>query len=97
MAAPTFRPADAEAAVIKPNDSSCTVLSKLTQVSQLLSDVISHVWNDDGTINQDFLDQIGTSSSGLSAPTGLTATDDRTTDITVSWAAISGATPFQAT
>jgi len=94
MAAPTFRPADAKAAVIKPNDSSCTVLSKLTQVSQLLSDVISHVWNDDGTINQDFLDQIGTSSSGLSAPTGLTATDDRTTDISVSWVAISGATSY---
>lgn len=95
MALPPSRPADWEAARINPGDPACTIQIKLVLQNRLAIELFGWMFNDDGTFTQDFLDGIGASSSGISAPTGVAATSDRTTDITVTWNAVSNAAYYQ--
>lgn len=94
MAAPPVGPADFEATKINANDSACTREGKIAILTSNLYEFFSWMLNTDGSFTQDFLDQIGTGSSGLAVPTGLNATDDRTTDVTLTWAGVSGATSY---
>ena len=94
MAAPPVLPADFDATKINANDNNCAVLTKSTQLTINAAALIRWMFNDDGSFTQDFLDAIGTGSTGLAAPTGLNATDDRTTDITLTWASVSSATSY---
>lgn len=94
MAAPPVLPADFDATKINANDNNCAVLTKSTQLTINAAALIRWMFNDDGSFTQDFLDAIGTGSTGLAAPTGLIASSDRTTDISISWGAVSGATSY---
>lgn len=94
MALPPSRPSEWAAVVPNSGDPACTIVTKLIQHTRLSSDLIAWLMNDDGEPTEDLLDWIGTTASGLAAPTGLSATTDRTSDITVTWASVSGALSY---
>lgn len=93
-ALPPNRPSDFASQVPTGTDKLCGVLSKMTASLRQLSLLVAWMIKEDGEPTQDFLDWVGSTSTGLAAPTGLSATQDRLTDITVSWASSSGAISY---
>ena len=95
MALPPFSPSDTAEIVPQPGDPACTVLSNMTQGLTILNQLAAYMFNQDKSLTQGFLDAIGASGTGLNAPTGVNATDDRTDDVTVTWNAVSDAVYYQ--
>jgi len=95
MALSPVTPADTAEVAPAPTDRACDTVSKFVLALTQWDAWINFAVNDDGTVTQGFLDWVGTStgttSGTLGAPTGLIATSNRTDDVTVSWASVSGA------
>lgn len=93
MASPVV-PADFAAAVPSSADTPCDAFTKLITMASLTSQLAGWMLKTDGSLTAEFLTEIGTSTAGLGAPSGLSATDDRTADITLTWASVTGATSY---
>ncbi len=92
MALPPIRPSDSAAIVPQPGDPACTVLTNMVQGLTQWNQFVGWLINEDGSATQDAIDWIGAGgTNALNAPTGVSASDDRTTDITVTWNAVSDA------
>lgn len=96
MAAPPVTPSDFEALRIQPGDRACDYFSKLAALSNTVADMASWAMNTDGTPSDDLIEWIGvTASSGLQAPSNVTATSNSQDDITVTWSSVEGATGYR--
>lgn len=95
MGASPVTPAEIAAVVPAATDTPCEKYEKLQQFAGLVSEYIAWELNSDGTLSEDFLDGIGVSTTGLAAPTGLSATDTSVTGITITWADVTGATSYR--
>ena len=95
MAASPVTPADFAAVVPTATDTPCQKYEKLQQFAGLVNQYIAWELNSDGTLTEDFLTEVGVSATGLAAPTGVEATDTSSTAITVTWAAVSGASSYR--
>jgi len=95
MALSPVTPADTAEIVPAPTDRACDTVSKFVLALTQWDAWINFAVNGDGTATQNFLDWVGTgagtTAGQLNAPTGLTASSDRTADVTVSWGGVSGA------
>jgi hypothetical protein len=67
---------------------------KLVTTTQLLAELIAWEYTETGEPSEEFLALVGTSAAGLAAPTSVTATDTSSTKITVTWAAVTGASSY---
>lgn len=76
------------------SDPACTIVSNLIRGNDLMIDFFGWMVNADGTPTQEFLDWIGSRSTGINAPPSINATDDREDDITVTWSSVSGAVSY---
>jgi len=95
MALSPVTPADTAEVAPAPTDRACDTVSKFILALTQWDAWINFAVNDDGTATQDYLDWIGTgtgtTAGQLNAPTGVSATTTRTTDVTVTWNQVSGA------
>ena len=95
MALPPVVPSDTAAIVPQPGDPACTVLSNMVQGLTQWNAFVAWLINEDGSITQDAIDAIGVGgSNALAAPTGVSASEDRTTDVTITWNAVSDASSY---
>lgn len=95
MATSPVRPSDTANIVPSPGDRACDTVSKFILALSLFDEWINFAVNGDGTATQDFLDWIGTgtgtTAGTLGAPAGLTASQNLTDNVTLSWGSVSGA------
>lgn len=95
MALSPVTPADTAEVAPAPTDRACDTVSKFVLALTQWDAWINFAVNDDGTATQGYLDWIGTgtgtTAGQLNAPTGVSATTTRTTDVTVTWNPVSGA------
>lgn len=95
MALPPVRPSDTAEIVPQPGDPACTILSNMTQALTQWDAFISWLILEDGSISQDAIDAFGVGgTNALSAPTGVSASEDRTADVTVTWNEVSDASYY---
>lgn len=95
MALPPVVPSDTAAIVPQPGDPACTVLSNMVQGLTQWNAFISWLVNEDGSITQDAIDAFGVGgTNALAAPTGVSASEDRTADVTVTWNEVSDASYY---
>lgn len=95
MALPPVVPSDTAAIVPQPGDPACTVLSNMVQGLTQWNAFISWLISEDGSITQDAIDAFGVGgTNALAAPTGVSASEDRTSDVTITWNAVSDASYY---
>lgn len=93
MASPVV-PADFAAAVPSASDTPCDAFTKLITMASLVSQWATYQMKADGSLTDEFVDDLGVSAAGLSAPSSVVATEDRADDVTISWTGVAGATTY---
>lgn len=93
MASPVL-PSDFESNTPSPTDTTCTAWTKIIANQNLLRQFFGWMLTSEGAFSDEFLAEIGSTSGSLAAPSGVTASSDRTTDVRVSWSAVSGASTY---
>lgn len=89
-------PSEFRALIASGSSSVCDKLRNIViRLPVLLAALVEEIFNEDGTIKDSFKTAVGGTTGtvgGLSAPSGLAASDGAATKITVTWAAVTGAT-----
>lgn len=93
MASPVL-PSDFENNTPSPTDTTCTAWTKIIANQNLLRQFFGWMLTSEGAFTDEFLAEIGSTSGSLAAPSGVTASSDRTSDVRVSWSAVSGASTY---
>lgn len=95
MPAP-FKPSDFKAAIPAASSDMCTKLTAvLQQLPEMLYKTISFIFNEDGTLTDEFKALVGVTSGALAAPSSVNATDGTdATKVTVTWQTVAGATKY---
>lgn len=94
MAVSPVKPSDFEAVIPAASDTPCEKQTKFIEFIGLVRDYIAWELTEDGQLSDEFLEGIGASAAGLTAPAGISATENSTTGITVTWAAVTGAATY---
>jgi len=100
MAAPPFLPAEIEALRVTPDSSPCAKATSAAKTTDALAALWAWMMNADGTIADAYKEWVGTGGGGTSgtsdlvAPSGVTATSDRSEDIKVTWGSVAAATQY---
>lgn len=94
---PPQLPSDWKALIPSAGSSWCTkILATPGRIAVYLYNLAAWVINSDGTATDDLKAWLGISTSGVTAPTNLTASDGTSeTEVTVAWTGVSGATSYQ--
>jgi hypothetical protein len=90
-------PADFRFAIPSPTDSACFAFEKLFGWPAKVHAHVAWKYKSDGTLSDEFLASIvdaPANADSLGTVTGVYATTDRTTDITVSWTGVTGALSY---
>lgn len=100
MSAPPFLPSEICALRVGANSAACERRDSSALTTDKLCALVNWMMNADGTPHPGYLEWIGAGGGGtsggttLAAPTGVSATTDRSTDVQISWNSVSAATSY---
>ena len=100
MSAPPFLPSEICALRVGANSSACERRDAAALIADKFCALANWMMNSDGTPADGYLEWIGAGGGGtsggttLAAPTGVSATTDRTTDVQISWNSVAAATSY---
>jgi hypothetical protein len=100
MSAPPFLPSEICALRVGANSSPCERRDSAALLADKVCALAKWMMNDDGTVNPGYAEWVGTGGGGtsggttLAAPTGVSATSDRSSDVQISWNSVAAATSY---
>lgn len=91
------KPSESEALIPAANTPICPkVIQNFIRVPELLDRLVGSIWNEDGSVTDEFKASVGLAVGGLAAPTNVAATDGTSTSsVTITWSPSTGASSYQ--